>query len=482
MKRYQNFIDGKWCDPLTDEWIDNTNPANGKLIGLFPGSGEEDVQSAASSARDSLKRWKQVPAPKRAEILFKAVEYLAENRDGFALDLCNEMGKIMDECRGDIQETIDMALFCAGEGRRNLGMVTSSEFEKRTVFALRCPIGVVGAITPWNFPMAMPAWKVMPALITGNTVILKPAEDTPHSAVNLARAFEYAGLPKGVLNLVMGLGEKAGHSLVMQDGVDLTSFTGSTEVGTAIAEQCPAQFKRVSLEMGGKNVVIVLSDADIDLAVNGIVRSVFATCGQRCASAGRIIAEEPIIKTLTDKLLERANKLKLGSGLDKDTDIGPIINEERLQSIDEDVSGALKEGAKLLCGGERETKNGLDKGCFYKPTLLTSVTPDMSIAQKETFGPVASIMPAKDLSHALETANDIKYGLTAAIFTKDINKAMQFVHDIEAGAVFVNTACVGAEIQLPFGGMKGSGNGRREGAHHMLDIYSEWKSVSIQQD
>jgi aldehyde dehydrogenase (NAD+) len=481
MKKHQNFIGGNWCDPILNNWIESINPADTTRLGLFPGSGKEDIEKAAAAAKEALKRWRLTPAPKRAEYLFKAAQYLEKNKNQFARDLCQEMGKPYRECMGDVQEAIDMTIFCAGEGRRNTGMVTESEFPNRTVLILREPIGVIGAITPWNYPMAMPAWKVMPALITGNTVILKPAEDTPKSAHNLVRAFEFAGLPPGVLNLVMGLGEIAGSALVLQDGVDLISFTGSTEVGTLIAEKCPAQYKRTALEMGGKNVISVLADADIDLAIEGIVRAVFGMAGQRCTSAGRIIIEEPIIDSLTDTLVAAANNLKLGNGLREDTDIGPIINRDRLTAIHQDVTGAIEQGARLLCGGEIATTGELKNGFFYKPTLLSGVTSNMKIFNEETFGPVAFIIPAKDYLDAVEIANNTKYGLSGAVYTRDIDKALFFSREVRVGAFFVNTPCIGAEIQHPFGGMKASGNGRREGSHHMLDIYTEWKTISIQQ-
>lgn len=481
MKKYQNFIDGEWCDPISNKWIENINPFDGTTIGLFPGSNNEDIKKAALAANNALKKWRLTPAPVRAEYLFKAAEYLEKYINDFAGDLCREMGKRYNECIGDVREAIDMAKFCAGEGRRNLGMVIPSEFPNRTVMTLREPIGVVGAITPWNFPMAMPAWKVLPALITGNTVILKPAEDTPKSAVNLIRAFESADLPPGVLNLVMGSGEDAGYALVLQEGVDLISFTGSTQVGTLIAEKCPRQYKRAALEMGGKNVVIVLADADMDSAVEGIVRAVFGMAGQRCTSAGRIILEEPIIDAFTQKLVEAANNLKLGNGLKEDTDIGPIINRERLTTVHKDITEAVEVGAALLCGGEIAAAGELKNGFFYKPTLLSDVTSDMKIYNEETFGPVAFIIPAKNHMQAVEIANDTKYGLSAAVYTQNIDKAMFFSREIRVGAFFVNTPCIGAEIQFPFGGMKASGNGHREGSHRMLDIYSEWKTIAIQQ-
>jgi aldehyde dehydrogenase (NAD+) len=481
MQKHQNFIKGQWLDPLSEDWFENKNPANGEILGLFPRSGPNDIDIAVKAAKAAQKEWKNIPGPKRAEYLLKAADFLSVNKESFARDLCSEMGKVLDECYGDIQETIDMAVFCAGEGRRSLGITTNSEIPDRTVFSERSPIGVVGAITPWNYPMAMPAWKVMPALITGNAVVLKPAEDTPQSAVNFVKAFEYAGLPEGVLNLVNGFGEEAGWDLVNHREVNLISFTGSTDVGTKIAQQCPSTFKRVSLEMGGKNVVIILKDCDLNEAISGIIKSVFATSGQRCTSAGRIIIEKDVYNEVISGVLEKAKELVIGSGFEEETDIGPIINENQLIDVHKDVLKAIKQGGKLLCGGRSINPEHMNGGYFYEPTLITNVNPQTEIAKKETFGPVALIFQANDLSHAIEIANDIPYGLSAGIFTNDINKVLKFKDDIEAGAIFVNAACVGAEIQLPFGGMKGSGNGRREGAHHMLDIYTEWKSVSIQQ-
>jgi acyl-CoA reductase-like NAD-dependent aldehyde dehydrogenase len=482
MKKQQNYIDGRWCDADSGQVIHNVNPATGKTIALYPRSSSADIETAINSARRALPEWRKMPAPARGAFLYDAAGYLKEHIRAFGADVCSEMGKTLKESIGDIQESIDMAKFCAGEGRRNLGMVTSSEDRDRFVLAYREPLGVAGAITPWNYPMAMPAWKIMPALITGNTVVLKPAEDTPQSAINLAKAFEAAGLPPGVLNVVVGTGEEAGAALVDQPGVDIISFTGSTEVGRSIAAKCAARNKRVALEMGGKNAVIVLADADLDSAVRGILRSVFATAGQRCSSAGRIIAEGAVVDELTAALVDAAGKLKLGNGMSEDTEIGPLINAERLASVENKIEIAREAGAHILCGGERAAEGDLKNGFFYKPTLISSVAPDMPIAQEETFGPVASILPVRDVAHAVEVANDIDYGLTASVYTRNIDKAMIVSREIEVGAFFINTACVGAEIHLPFGGRKGSGNGRREGAHHMLDIYTEWKSVSIKYD
>jgi len=481
MEKHKNFIGGTWQDPLSQQWIEGVNPANQEVVGLYPRSSQADIEAAARAAREAWDDWRKTPAPVRAEFLVKAADSLKASQATFALQLCEEMGKPLAECEGDVQEAIDMALFCAGEGRRNLGMVTSSEIPNRTVMAFRQPIGVAGAITPWNFPMAMPAWKIMPALIAGNTVILKPAKDTPQSAINLARAFEDAGLPAGVLNVVMGLGEEAGEALVMQDGVDVISFTGSTVVGTRIAEKCPSQAKRVALEMGGKNVIIVLDDADLELAVAGIVRAVFGMAGQRCTSAGRIVVDEKLAEPLTAKLVESAAELKLGNGLEPDTEMGPVINETQLSEVHQDVTQAIADGATLLCGGERAEEGDLANGFFYRPTLLAGVATDAEIAQKEVFGPVAVILPARGIPGALAIANDAKYGLSAAAYTRDLDRALYFAQEVRAGAFFVNTPCIGAEIHLPFGGFKGSGNGRREGAHHMLDIYTEWKTVAIQQ-
>jgi len=482
MRKQQNYIGGQWCDADSGQVMSNVNPATGETIALYPRSSSVDIETAISSARGALREWRNTPAPARGAFLYDVAGYLKQNIQDFGADVCNEMGKTLKESIGDIQESIDMAEFCAGEGRRNLGMVTSSEHQNRFVLAYREPLGVAGAITPWNYPMAMPAWKIMAALITGNTVVLKPAEDTPQSALNLAKAFETAGLPPGVLNVVIGTGEEAGAALVDQPGVDVISFTGSTEVGKSIAAKCPGLNRRVALEMGGKNAVIVLADADLDNAISGILHSVFATSGQRCSSAGRIIVEEAVVGKLTAALVDAIKTLRIGNGMAKDTDLGPLINAERLASVENQVETARKAGALVLCGGERATEGDLKHGHFYKPTLLSAVTPDMPMAQEETFGPVAIILPVRDCAHAIEVANGIDYGLTASVYTQNIDKAMVVAREIEVGAFFVNSACVGAEIHLPFGGRKASGNGRREGAHHMLDIYTEWKSVSIDYD
>lgn len=480
MEKHLNYINGEWTEAKSGKWFKNFNPANGVIIGDFPESGKDDINYAQESARAAFENWRYLTGPQRSEYIFKVAHFLEENKKEFAINICNEMGKVFAECLADVQEAIDMAVFCAGEGRRNLGMVTSSEHPDRFISAFRQPLGIVGAITPWNYPMAMPAWKVFPALITGNTIILKPAEDTPLSAVNLAKAFEKAEIPRGVFNVVNGYGEIAGDALVEQRGVNLISFTGSTEVGLSIAEKCAHQNKRVALEMGGKNAVIVLADADIDLAVKGILKSVFATSGQRCASAGRIIVANKIKRSLIKKLKEETLKLKLGNGYEKETNLGPIINKDRLNQISKEVNNAIKNGAEVICGGNIASEGELMKGNFFEPTLLTNVDPNMEIAQKETFGPVGVILSFKTEKEAVEIANNIPYGLTAAVYTKNINKAMLFAHKIDVGSFFVNTACVGAEINIPFGGFKASGNGFREGAHHMLDIYTEWKSLSIQ--
>jgi aldehyde dehydrogenase (NAD+) len=479
MNKKQNYINGQWCDADSGQVIGNVNPATGETIALYPRSSSVDIEAAIISARRALGKWRKIPAPARGAFLYKAAEHLRQHIQAFGADVCREMGKTLKESVGDIRESIDMAEFCAGEGRRNLGMVTSSEHQNRLILAYREPLGVAGAITPWNYPMAMPAWKIMAALITGNTVVLKPAEDTPQSALNLAEAFEIAGLPPGVLNVVIGTGDEAGSALIDLPGVDVISFTGSTEVGQSIAAKCPKLNKRVSLEMGGKNAVIVLADADLDSAVRGILRSVFATSGQRCSSAGRIIVEEAVAGKLTAALVAAAKTLKLGNGMAENTDLGPIINAERLASVENKVEAARRAGATVLCGGERATEKELKHGYFYKPTLLSSISPDMPIAQEETFGPVAVILPVRDITRAIEVANGIDYGLTASVYTQNIDKALVLSREIAVGALFINTPCVGAEIHLPFGGRKASGNGRREGAHHMLDIYTEWKSVSI---
>jgi acyl-CoA reductase-like NAD-dependent aldehyde dehydrogenase len=477
---YKNFIDGEWVDSLCGQTFENLNPANrDDLVGIFPKSGPDDIDRAVNAAREAYKSWRLVPAPKRGEILFRAARLLQERKETFAQQMTREMGKVLEEARGDVQEAIDMTFYMAGEGRRQFGQTTPSELPNKFCMTVRSPIGVAALITPWNFPMAIPAWKCMPALICGNTVVLKPAEDTPLSAYNLVQVLEEAGIPHGVVNLVCGFGPEVGAPLVRHPDVRLVSFTGSGEVGRDVAAACASSFKHTCLEMGGKNVIIVMDDANLDLAVDGAVWGGFGTTGQRCTAASRVVVHKKVYKEFAEVLVAHAEALRVGDGLDPATQMGPLINEAQLATVDRYVQIGKDEGAKLLCGGKRLTGGLYDRGSFYAPTVFGDCDPRMRIAQEEIFGPVVSLIPCDDLDHAIEIGNSVIYGLSSAIYTQDVSKAFRAMRDMETGIFYVNASTIGAETHLPFGGMKQTGNGHREAATAALDFYSEWKSVYV---
>jgi alpha-ketoglutaric semialdehyde dehydrogenase len=477
---YKNFIAGRWVAASNGKTIDNRNPAkNSELIGSFPRSTAKDVDAAVDAAAEAWKSWRLLPAPKRAEILFRAAEMIAVRKEEFARDMTREMGKVLKEARGDVQEAIDMTYYMAGEGRRLFGQTTPAELPSKFAMSTRNPLGVCGLITPWNFPMAIPSWKVIPALVCGNTVVLKPAEDTPLSAVHFVRTLEAAGVPPGVVNLVMGSGTEAGAALSQHSGISVVSFTGSCEVGNLVASTCAASFRHVHLEMGGKNVLMVMDDADIDLAVDGALWGGFGTSGQRCTAASRVVVHRKVIGEFTRKFVERASKLRIGDGLDPKVDVGPVINETQLARIQKYVSIGKKEGATLLCGGRRLDTGAHKRGWFHEPTIFGDVDRRMRIAQEEIFGPVVSIIPCKNLDDAIEIGNGVKYGLSAAIYTRDVNRAFQAMRDMNTGIFYVNSSTIGAEVHLPFGGTKSTGNGHREAGTAALDVFSEWKSIYV---
>ncbi|HEY2572741.1 MAG TPA: aldehyde dehydrogenase family protein, partial [Verrucomicrobiaceae bacterium] len=457
---FRNFIDGQWVAPSNGAMAENRNPADrSECIGTFPHSSRDDVDSAVASAAEAWKSWRLTPAPKRAEILFRAAELIAARKEEFARDMTREMGKVLKEARGDVQEAIDMTYYMAGEGRRLFGQTTPSELPDKFAMSTRNPIGVCGMITPWNFPMAIPSWKIVPALVCGNTVVLKPAEDTPLSAFHFVEVLEAAGVPAGVVNLVMGSGAGVGEPLTGHSGVSLISFTGSTNVGRSVAEACAPSFRHVHLEMGGKNVLMVMDDADIDLAVDGALWGGFGTSGQRCTAASRVVVHEEVIQEFTQKFVARASKLRVGNGLDPAVDVGPVINETQLNRIQEYIRIGAAEGAALLCGGKR-LENGVHKnGWFLEPAIFGDVAPSMRIAQEEIFGPVVSIIACESLDHAIEIGNGVKYGLSAAIYTRDVNRAFHAMRDMHTGIFYVNSSTIGAEVHLPFGGTKSTGNG-----------------------
>jgi len=478
-KNYLNLVDGKWVPSTAGKTFKDTNPADWQeVIGIFPESGPEDIERAVQAAERAYESWRLTPPPARGEIILKAGLLLKQNKERLARLMTREMGKVLKETRGDIQEAIDMAYYVAGEGRRLFGQTTTSELKNKFAMSVRMPVGVCGLITPWNFPVAIPSWKVFPALICGNTLVFKPAEDTPASAGEFVEILRQAGLPPGVLNLVHG-GPKTGEALVHHPRFRLISFTGSCEVGRLVGEHCGRTLKRCSLEMGGKNAQIVMADADFDLAVEGAVWGAFGTTGQRCTATSRIYIERKIYGSFYKALIRRAKKIHIGNGLKPRTEMGPLINESQRERVHSYVSSGIAEGAHLECGGGFAQGAGLKRGYFYQPTIFTHVDPKMKIVREEIFGPVVCLAPVKDVEDAIRQVNDTAYGLSTSIYSRDVNHAMRAIRDLEAGITYVNGPTIGAEVHLPFGGVKNTGNGHREAGQTALDIFSEWKSVFI---
>jgi alpha-ketoglutaric semialdehyde dehydrogenase len=479
-KTFKNFINGEWVAPRGNNAVENRNPANtGELIGMFPASTADDTAVAIDAAKAAYEKWRLVPAPKRAEILYRAAEILIQRKEDYSRDMTREMGKVLAETRGDVQEAIDMTYLMAGEGRRQFGQTTPSELPNKFAMCVRTPIGVNGLITPWNFPMAIPSWKIMPALVCGNTVVIKPAEDTPLSTYNLAQALAEAGLPAGVLNVVFGKGTVVGTAILDSKTVGLVSFTGSTDVGRIISKSCAPTFKKCHLEMGGKNIIIVMDDANLDLAVDGAIWGGFGTSGQRCTAASRVAVHKDVYANFVERFVARAKSLKVGDGLDATNEMGPSISETQLDTVMKYVEIGKNEGAKLAAGGHRLESGAHAHGWFHEPTIFTDCDPKMRVAQEEIFGPVVSVIPFGNFDEALAIANGVEYGLSAAIYTRNINNAFRAQRDLETGIVYVNAPTIGAETHLPFGGIKNTGNGHRESGMAALDFYSEWKTIYI---
>ena len=479
-KVYKNFIDGEWVEASTGQTFEDRNPADTRdVVGIFQRSGKEDVDNAVAAAKQAFAKWRLIPAPRRAEISYRAADMLMERKEEYARDMTREMGKILKETRGDVQEAVDTAYYMAGEGRRMFGPTTPSELPNKFAMALRQPIGVCGMITPWNFPMAIPSWKLLPALVCGNTCVIKPAQDTPLSTFNLVRVLYDAGLPKGVINIVTGFGSEVGTPLTEHADVRAISLTGSSAVGRIVGTTAAKSFKRCSLELGGKNPMIVLDDANLDLAIEGGLWGGFGTTGQRCTATSRIIVQKGIYLEFVERYVDRAKRLKVGNGLDETVEMGPAINESQLKTDLSYVDIGKDEGARLKCGGNILDKGVYQYGFFMEPTVFADVDPKMRIAQEEIFGPVVSIIPCDGLEDAIEIANGVQYGLSSALYTKDVNKAFVAMRDLDAGITYINAPTIGAEVHLPFGGVKATGNGHREGGVGAIDFYSEWKSVYV---
>jgi acyl-CoA reductase-like NAD-dependent aldehyde dehydrogenase len=459
--------------------LESTSPATGESLGTVPAADEAAVEAAVERAQAAYEDWRLVPAPKRGEILFRFAQVLEREKAALTDLMTREMGKVKAEAGGDVQEAIDMTYYMAGEGRRLWGQTTPSELQNKFNMSVRVPVGVVGAITPWNFPIAIPSWKLAPALVCGNTVVLKPAEDTPLLAQRFVELLAEAGVPEGVVNIVHGYGETVGAALVRHPGVPVLTFTGSRETGVAVTKAAADLLKHVHLELGGKNAIIVLDDADLDLAVEGIVWSAFGTSGQRCTAASRVIAHAKIYDALQSRLVERAESMRLGPGWEDETDVGPVINKAAIEKIHSYTKIGQDEGARLLTGGEIATDGDLGKGFFYRPTIFGDVDAQMRIAQEEIFGPTTALIKVDDFDEALRVANGIKYGLSSSIFTRDVNRAFRAMRDLQTGITYVNAGTTGAEVHLPFGGTKDTGNGHREAGQAALDVFTEWKSIYV---
>jgi acyl-CoA reductase-like NAD-dependent aldehyde dehydrogenase len=478
-KTFKNFIGGEWVDAASGETFETTSPANGDVLGVFPRSGVEDVDRAVEVAKTAYEDWRLVPAPRRGEILFRFGALLADHKDELAELMAREMGKVLPEAAGDVQEAIDMSFYMGGEGRRLFGHTTPSELRDKFNMSVRQPIGVIGVITPWNFPIAIPSWKIAPALVCGNTIVFKPATDTPLLGERFVELLIEAGVPSGVINIVHGGGGAVGDRLVRHPDVPVITLTGSRETGVEVMRNAAENLKHVHLELGGKNAIIVLDDADLDLAVEGIVWSAFGTSGQRCTAASRVIVQQGVYDELQKRLVAAAEQLRLGPGWEQGVDVGPVINKRALEKIHSYTEIGKDEGARLLTGGEVAGGDGLGDGNFYRPTIFGDVEPQMRVAQEEIFGPTTALIPVRDVDEAIRVSNGIEFGLSSSIFTRDVNTAFRAMRDLEAGITYINAGTIGAEVHLPFGGTKNTGNGHREAGQAALDVFTEWKSIYV---
>jgi aldehyde dehydrogenase (NAD+) len=476
---FENYIAGRWIGSTSGRVMENRNPANrDDLIGLFPDSSIDEGIAAIEAARAAYDGWRLTPAPKRAEILFRAAQLIVERKETFARDMTREMGKVLEETRGDVQEAIDMTYYIAGEGRRMSGQTVPSELPDKWAMSMRQPLGVCSIITPWNFPMAIPSWKIIPALVCGNTVVFKPSELTPLSACHFVKVLEDAGVPPGVVNMVTG-GADIGEVFTTHEHIAVVSFTGSTAVGRLVNQNAAPHFKKVHLEMGGKNCIMVMDDANLELALEGALWGGFGTTGQRCTAASRLIVHERVHDEFVSAFVARVKALKVGDGLDPKTMVGPSVSEKQLDKVRSYVEIGKQEGATIACGGRVLNDGAYANGNFHEPTVFVDVQPTMRIAREEIFGPVVSVIKSRSLQDAIAIANDVPYGLSASIYTQDINRAFVAMRELYTGIFYVNAPTIGAEVHLPFGGTKATGNGHREAGTAALDVFSEWKSVYV---
>jgi alpha-ketoglutaric semialdehyde dehydrogenase len=478
---YKNLIGGKWVESASGETFENRNPADtSDLVGTFQLSTEEDVNAAVEAAKKAYPAWRDTPAPERSEIMYRVAHIMRERKEEISQLMTREMGKVIAETRGDMQEGIDTADFAAGEGRRMHGMTVPSELRNKAAYVIHRPMGVWGLITPWNFPMAIPTWKTFPAITTGNTIVIKPATDTPACTAKLMEILDEAGIPPGVINYVTGSGRVVGERLINHPDIRGISFTGSSDVGKRIGEATGGTLKRCSLELGGKNAQIVMNDANLELALEGALWGAFGTTGQRCTATSRIIVQEGVHDEFVAELVKRAKALKVGNGLDESVQMGPLVSEAQLKVVESYVKiGVEEDKAELVCGGHRLTGGDYDKGFFHQPTIFDKVKPGMRIAQEEIFGPVLSVITVKTLDEAIDVLNGTVYGLSSSIYTQDVNAAMRAIERIEAGITYVNGPTIGAECHMPFGGVKETGNGHREGGWTAYEIFTEMKTVYI---
>ncbi|CAN5795900.1 aldehyde dehydrogenase family protein [soil metagenome] len=480
MITYRNFINGEWVESSSDKTIQNINPANTRdVIGTVKLSTRDEAQKAVEAAYNAFRDWKNTPAPTRGRIVAKAARILEDNKEDLAQILTREEGKTISESRGELQRAINVAEFCAGESRRLNGETIQSELPANFAYTIKQPHGVVALITPWNFPVAIPVWKIAPALVAGNTIVLKPAEATPATAVRIVEIFEEAGVPKGVLNLILGAGEEIGEEIANHAAVKAVSFTGSTEIGIKLYEQVARRGAKVQCEMGGKNPVVVMEDCDMDLAIESTAQGAFGSTGQRCTATSRAVVIDKIADEFVEKIVERAKNMRIGDGANSETEMGPSVDEKQFKTVLKYIDIGREDGANLLCGGKRAVGEGLENGYFVEPTVFDFVTPDMRIAREEIFGPVLSVLRVEDFDEAMRVANDCDYGLSSSIFTSDASRIFRFVDEIETGMTHINSPTTGGEAHIPFGGIKATGIGEREQGSTALDFYTELKVVYV---